>query len=198
MRTRTIAALVLAGLLPLTACGGRDDDRDKPEAKASFDCTSQDVGQAEWMKHCSDEEGSSEPSLDLKFGQSYTWPDGLKVSVIDATRVTKFGEYESKPDLDETGFRVRLKLTNRGKTPAQLDKLSTIIEGATNGGEAASTDYEEGSEPLEGRLAPGVTTVKTDDGVLEKRHGSKIVVRVQRWSDDFDQAFPEFTGTIIG
>ncbi|MGW7688801.1 hypothetical protein ACWGMA_07895 [Streptomyces asiaticus] len=201
MRTRMIAAIILAATLPLTACSGDGDNGKDEKAKAagnSFDCTSQDTTQAEWMKHCADKATApaEQSSTGLAFGKSYRWPDGLEVSVTSAKTVTEFGEYDSKPDPNETGFRVELKLTNKGKAAVKLDGLSLITEGATNGGEAASTTYDVGSEPLEGRLAPGLTVTKNDDEVLGTKYGRKIVVTVQRASENFDLEFPEFTGSI--
>ncbi|PPS72332.1 MULTISPECIES: hypothetical protein [Streptomyces] len=70
--------------------------------------------------------------------------------------------------------------------------------GATNGGEASFTAFENGSQPLEGRLAPGVTTTKNADHVLETEYGKKVVVTVQRSNEDFDLDFPEFNGQITG
>jgi hypothetical protein len=58
--------------------------------------------------------------------------------------------------------------------------------------------YENGSQPLEGRLAPGVVATKNADHVLETKYGKKIVVTVQRNSENFDLDFPEFTGEITG
>jgi hypothetical protein len=53
----------------------------------------------------------------------------------------------------------------------KLDELSVFIEGATNGGEAATTGFATDSQPLEGRLAPGVSATKTDDNALETKYG---------------------------
>ncbi|MFD5384227.1 hypothetical protein ACFWMG_04520 [Streptomyces sp. NPDC127074] len=200
MRRHHIAAVILAATLPLAACSSGDDGskNEKPKAAGkSFDCTSQDTTQAEWMEHCADKakEPAEQPSTGLAFGKSYTWPDGLKVSVVDAHVFTNYTEFE-EPEKGKTDFRVRLKLTNTGKSGVRLDDLSTIIEGATNGGEAASTEFENGSNPLEGRLAPGVTVTKTDDSVLGTRYGKKIVITVQRASENFDLEFPEFTGSM--
>ncbi|MFJ4637629.1 hypothetical protein ACIP69_18645 [Streptomyces hygroscopicus] len=203
MRTRMIAAVILAATLPLTACSGDDDgdsskDTTPKAAGKSLDCSDPNGDQASWIEHCADKKPApaEQPSTGLAFGKSYRWPDGLEVSVTSAKTVTEFGEYDSKPDPGETGFRVTLKLTNKGKSPVKLDDLSLITEGATNGGEAASTTYEPGSEPLEGRLAPGRTVKKNDDEVLEAKYGKKIVVTVQRASENFDLEFPEFTGSI--
>ncbi|OMI34355.1 hypothetical protein [Streptomyces sparsogenes] len=204
MRRCAIAALILAASLPLTACSGSDnkdsskDAKPKAAGKTSFDCDDPNGDQAAWVEHCADEKPApaEQSSTGLAFGKTYTWPDGLKVSVVDAREVTKFGEYDSTPDPGETGFRVELKLTNTGKAAAKLDDLSLIVEGATNGGEAATTTYETGSDPLEGRLAPGMTVTKNDDSVLGTKYGKKIVVTVQRSSENFDLEFPEFSGTI--
>ena len=202
MRVRITAATGVLLLAALTACGGGEDSSGtKPSAKKSVDCTSQELSQADYMKYCAKDEASAEApkSTGLKFGESYTWPDGLKVTVVDAKVFTDYdAELEESAEPGETDFRVTLKLENGGKEPADLGDLSTIIEGATNGGEAASTAFENGALPLEGRLAPGVTVTKNDDNVLETKYGRKIVVTVQRASENFDLDFPEFNGEITG
>lgn len=217
MRVRATAATAALLLAALTACnGGNDKAETKPSpaksspAKKKVDCTDESLSQADWMKYCSEEGGDDasagpEEGADgakatgLKFGESYTWPDGLKVTVVEARVFTDYdkGLMESA-EPGKTDFRVNLKLENTGKAAAKLDDLSTIIEGATNGGESSSTEFENGSSPLEGRLAPGVAAVKTDDNVLESKYGKKIVVTVQRSSDDPDTVFPEFEGEIVG
>ncbi|MEU6762675.1 hypothetical protein ABZ916_09125 [Streptomyces sp. NPDC046853] len=209
--TTAVAAMLLAAL---TACGGSGDNGgDKADAKSSggskgsaskeVDCGDSDISQADWMKHCSDEgaesdaDGAEKKATGLKFGGSYTWPDGLKVSVTEAKVFTDYdSELLESAKPGNTDFRVKLKLTNSGKSAVALDDLSLIIEGATNGGEAAQTAFEKGASPLEGRLAPGVSATKTNDNVLETKYGKKIVVTVQRGSENFDLDFPEFTGAI--
>jgi hypothetical protein len=153
------------------------------------------------MEHCAEEasEDDGAKTTGLKFGESYAWPDGLKVSVVEAKRFTNFDkdvlESASPGSID---FRVKLKVENGGKAAVALDDLSLIVEGSTNGGEAAFTIFSKDSEPLEGRLAPGVSAVKTHDNVLESKYGKRIVVTVQRSSDDFSLSFPEFSGEITG
>lgn len=209
MRARATAATAALLLAALTACGGGSSDSSSASKTATLtsesekvDCTSQTLDQAEWMKHCGDEADSGEAeakSTGLKFGETYTWPDGLKVSVTDAKRFTDFNEeYGEAAEPGSIDFRVTLKLDNTGKKPAALDDLSLIVEGATNGGEASFTSFENGSQPLEGRLAPGVSATKNADHVLESKYGKKVVVTVQRNSDDFSLDFPEFTGEITG
>ncbi|MFH8484497.1 hypothetical protein [Streptomyces longisporoflavus] len=221
MRVRATTAATAAAtamlLAALTACGGSDGGNggDKADAKSSggskgsaakdVDCGDSGISQADWMKHCSDEgadseaDGTEKKATGLKFGGSYTWPDGLKVSVTEAKVFTDHdSELMESAEPGNTDFRVKLKLTNSGKSAVALDDLSLIIEGATNGGEAAQTAFEKGGAPLEGRLAPGVTATKTNDNVLETKYGKKVVVTVQRNSDDYNLDFPEFTGSITG
>lgn len=213
MRVRATAATAALLLAALTACSGSDGDaksdakspgKAKASASKEVDCSDESLSQADWMEHCSGKagtggDGTEGQATGLKFGESYSWPDGLKVTVVEAK---VFADYDSElgesAEPGNTDFRVKLKLENGGESAVSLDGLSLIIDGATNGGQAATTVFENGSEPLEGRLAPGVSAVKTDDNVLESKYGKKIVVTVQRASEDFDLEFPEFTGEIIG
>ncbi|CAL9387831.1 hypothetical protein [Streptomyces sp. enrichment culture] len=208
MRVRATAATAALLLAALTACGGGDDGGTEAKGRASatapaVDCMDENISQADWMAHCSDE--GAEPGGDstgrqaavLEFGESYTWPDGLEVTVVDAKVFTDHDEdLLESPEPGNTDFRVGLKLENGGTEPVALDDLSLIVEGATNGGEATFTLFSNGSQPLEGRLAPGVSTTKNHDNSIESEYGRKIVVTVQRNSDDSGLAFPEFNGTI--
>ncbi|MFJ2110648.1 hypothetical protein ACIOEX_01745 [Streptomyces sp. NPDC087850] len=155
--------------------------------EAAVDCTDEDLSQAEWMEHCdgTGTGGGGGPSTGLAFGKSYAWPDGLEVTVVEAKPLPG-------ADQGESWFRVKLKLTNAGTSSVDLGDLSTAVDGATNGGTAASLITDDAGEPLEGRLAPGVTVVKTDDNSLGLKYGKAIVVKVQR--PDMD--FPEFEGSI--
>lgn len=215
MRVRATAAVAAMLLAALTACGGSDGGGDAADSKPSddskgaaakkVDCADEDISQADWTKHCSEEgagseaDGSEEKATGLEFGESYTWPDGLKVSVTEAKVFKDYdAELMESAEPGNTDFRVRLKLTNSGKSAVALDDLSLIIEGATNGGEAAQTAFEKGAEPLQGRLAPGVSATKTNDNALETKYGKKIVVTVQRNSEELNLDFPEFTGSITG
>ncbi|MFB8382367.1 hypothetical protein [Streptomyces rubiginosohelvolus] len=206
MRTGTAAVAALLLACSLTACGGADEPAvPKSAVKASapeheVDCSDTSLDQADWMEHCSEADGSGTggdggPSKDLPFGKAYTWPDGLEVTVLDAKVFTDWDEYE-EADPSSTEFRIRLKVGNKGTGSVDLSELSIMVDGATNGGTAASSSFTRGSAPLEGRLASGVSAVKTDDNTLEKRYGRDVVVTVQRTTDDGFEVFPEFTGTI--
>ncbi|KOG77880.1 hypothetical protein ACZ90_02400 [Streptomyces albus subsp. albus] len=165
-----------------------------------MDCSDTSLDQADWMEHCSEADGAGTggdggPSTDLPFGKAYAWPDGLEVTVLDAKVFTDWDEYE-EPDPKSNEFRIRLKIDNKSEGSVDLNQLSIMVDGATNGGTAASSSFTKGSAPLEGRIASGVSAVKTDDNALEKRYGKDIVVTVQRATDDGFEVFPEFTGTI--
>ncbi|MFJ4840067.1 hypothetical protein [Streptomyces sp. NPDC088746] len=205
MRTRTTAAVTLLLACSLAACGGADKPvAPKSAVKAStpvheVDCSDKSLSQADWVEACSGEDagtgGDGGPSTGLEFGKPYAWEDGLEVTVVEAAVFSDWGEYE-EPDPKNTEFRVQLKLDNKSRQTINLSYISILVDGATNGGTASNSTFEKGSAPLEGRLAPGVSAVKTDDNALEKRYGKDIVVTVQRTSDDGFDAFPEFAGTI--
>lgn len=189
MRTRTLttAGLAAAGLLALTAC-----------STTAADTTPASGAPAATTAAVAD---SSAPSSDLSqaFGQVYTWPDGVKVTVTGASRFTDYNaDYGEAADPGD--FRVKISITNGSAASLDLTNLSTIIDGATNGGEAMLAAFTNGSAPLEGRVAPGVTVVKTDDNNLGTEYGAKIVVTVQRMSPDGSDVmdFPEFIGSITG
>ncbi|MBQ1165484.1 hypothetical protein KBZ21_46675, partial [Streptomyces sp. A73] len=76
-----------------------------------------------------------------------------------------FSEYDSKPSAGETAFRINIKFDNGSEQPIDLDDVSVLAEGATKGGEAAVTTWENGSAEITGRLAAGQTAAKTEDGV---------------------------------
>ncbi|WP_127355072.1 hypothetical protein [Actinacidiphila soli] len=138
---------------------------------------------------------TADPAEDIAFGKTYTWPDGLKVPVTEARIFTDFTADEDPADPKSYEFRAKLWFTNVGKAAADLSDISTIIMGATNDGKAASSAFQNGAAPLEGRLAPGVTATKTDDGVIDRKYGRKILIIVQRGNS---MASPEFIGSIVG
>lgn len=200
IHSAAVAAVLLAATM--AGCGPSDEPAaKKPTAAAAapsheVDCSDTSLSQAEWTESCGEEtEGSEAPSTGLEFEKAYAWPDGLEVTVLEAKTFSDWSEYE-EPDPKSNEFRIRLRLDNKSGQPVDLDDISVLVDGATNGGEASSSSWEKGSAPLEGRLAPGVSAVKTDDNTLEKRYGKEIVVTVQRSSDDGLMAFPEFNGTI--
>ncbi|MEV5854614.1 MULTISPECIES: hypothetical protein [Streptomyces] len=197
------AAAVLLLACTLTACGSTSQPAaPKSTVKASapeheVDCSDTSLSQADWMEHCNTETPaeSEAPATDLAFGKPFAWPDGLEVTVLEAKVFSDWDEFE-EPDAKAHEFRVRLKVDNKSGQAIDLDQLSASVDGATNGGTADLTIFSKGSASLEGRLAKGVSAVKTSDHSLEKRYGKDIVVTVQRTTADDVLAFPEFTGSI--
>lgn len=156
-----------------------------------MDCSDTSLNQSAWMEHCNTETPaeSEPPAADLAFGKPFAWPDGLEVTVVDARVFSDWDEFE-EPDPKAHEFRVRVKLDNESGQAIDLDQVSVPVDGATNGGTADLTIFSKNSAPLEGRLAKGVSAVKTSAHSLEKRYGKDIVVTVQRTTDDDVLAFP--------
>lgn len=209
MKIRTYAAVMAIAALPLvSACGSQgtaeraDVTKAEKADKSKVDCTSQRTSQAEWMKNCAEDAGQEEaPETELKLGDAFKYEDGVKVTITRVEKFTNFAEYDSKPTSDETAFRVHVKITNGSKRPLSLDDLSVNISGATKGGDAEFTTWENGAaEMMGGRVAPGVTTNKTEDGVLKTKYGTQALVSVYYLSDDPDvdalATDPNWTGPI--
>ncbi len=196
MKIRSIAVTAaIAVTLPLAAaCGSQgtaERAADKPAAAAKadedeVDCTSQETSQADWTKHCAEGAGEEEaPDTELKFGDGFRFHDGVKVTVTRVERFADFHEYDSKPTPAQNAFRVHLKITNGSKKPVSLDDMSVLVSGATKGGDAEITTWENGaSEMAGGRIAPGVTADKTEDGVLDKKYGTQALVTLAYMPSD--------------
>lgn len=184
MRTRATVAGTALLLAVLAACSGSSTGG-KATAKPSAPTKAATA---------------SAPSAHLAFGGAYTWPDGLRVSVIGAQVFTDYNKAEGeKPQPGSTDFRVTIRVANGGQAPVDLGGVSVIVQGATTGGDSETTTFRNGSEPLEGQLAPGAVAFKNDDETLANRYGRRVVVRVQRVAyDPTGQQWPEFTGTVAG
>lgn len=207
MRTRTTTTItgIAAVLLSLTACSSsKDNDADAPAptkttaaGAAKVDCSDPSLSQADWTKNC-DKGGGG---LSKKFGQTFAWPDGVKVTVTKAVVFTDYDKSSGeKRTAGSTDYQVFVKVTNGSHAPLDLGNISVITEGATSGGEAGITGWTNAAPGLEGRLAPGVSVTKADQETLGTKFGRKIVVTVQRMSPTSSDPmeFPEFSGSITG
>lgn len=187
MRTRALTTITLAaaGLLALTAC-------------STTPSSSKPAGGAPIMTTAAAGPSSSGAGLSQLFGQTYAWPDGVKVTITGAKLFTAYdASIGESATAGSTDYQVMIKVTNEGSAPLDLTTLSVITAGATSGGEASATAWNNAAPPLEGTLAPGGTVTKGDPETLETTYGKKIVVTVQRMSDPV-MPFPEFTGSITG
>lgn len=197
MRARTaLAGTAVALLMPLAACGSStphpQTSTTGPAATAPVDCLSPTVGQQARTDHCA--KGASK--MDLKVGETYSWQDGVSVSVTALQLIASFGSGESRPSADQYGFRVLVTVKDGGQAPVDLGKITLLAEGATSGG-SASMGVFRGADDLAGQLAPGVTVTKNAGFILDKKYGMKVVITVQRGSDQLGEfSFPKFTGTV--
>lgn len=135
---------------------------------------------------------------ELAVGDTYTYDDGLAVTIDSIDKLTQFGEYDDKPAADETGFRINITIENGTKKPFNLEETYLDVQGATNGGEVFMLYVEEGSKEMVGRLAPGVKTTKTAEFALGNEYGKTIVATFSRMDSGADMmaSDPNWTGDI--
>lgn len=144
-----------------------------------------------------DENSTPPADNSLTVGDTYTYEDGLAVTIDSIKPVTKFGEYDSRPEQGQAAFRVTVTVHNGTNQPIDLDNVYVQAEGATNGGEALDLYVEAGSKDMTGRLAAGVKTTKTAEYAIDSQYGKTILVTVSRFDvTDWDLTDPEWTGDI--
>ncbi|MFJ9664711.1 hypothetical protein ACIRPP_08825 [Streptomyces sp. NPDC101219] len=196
--TAVVATAVLA--VALTACSS--DDSPQGEAQRATATVTKSVSgtpdcgpgsalsQAEWMEQCdgspSAAPSSAQPGTELSVGDTFAYTDSLKVRVDSITRLTRFGEWDSRPEAGQTAFRVTCTVTNGTDAPYDLDRLATTTEGGTTGGETTLLSVE-GAKDMTGRLAPGRSGTFHDDRAIAESDAGSIVVTVSR----FDSAWVE-------
>ena len=218
MRIRTIAAALAALTLPLTACGSNDGGsvtRSEGSCKEAL----QNAAGDETPEPCrgftnaevqsmaeevfgdsgdvSTEEPTKEPaSTSLAVGDTFTYEDGLAVTIDSIEKIIKYGEYDEHPDKGQTAFRVSITFTNNTGKPFDLDDVYLTAQGATNGGEVIDMFIEAGAKAMTGRVADGVKTTKTAEYAIDDQYGKKILLTFSRLSADWDAPEPEWTGDI--
>lgn len=212
--TAVAATAVLA--VALTACSS--DDSPQGEAQRATATVTKSVpgtpdcgpgsalSQAEWMEQCdgspSADPSPAQPDTELAVGDTFAYTDGLKVGVDSIRRLTRFGEWDSRPEAGQTAFRVTYTVTNGTQAPYDLDHLATTTEGGTTGGETAFLSVE-GAKEMTGRLAPGRSGTFHDDRAIAESDAGSIVVTVSRsdaaWIEQGDAWLgedPHWTGPI--
>jgi hypothetical protein len=147
-----------------------------------------------------DEPADETPAADtsLEVGQTFTYDDGLAITVDSIKEFSDFGDYDYPPENGDTAFRVNLTFDNGTKAPFSLDDLYVSVEGTTNGGMAEGNYWESGSKEITGRVAPGVTTTGTSDHTLAAKYGREIVVTIGRLDEGADPMMDdlEWSGSI--
>ncbi|KUL34746.1 hypothetical protein [Streptomyces regalis] len=135
-------------------------------------------------------------------GDTFAYTDGLKVKVDSIRTITKYGEYDDKPDADRTPFRVTFTITNGTKKPYDMDSFGYDAQGATTGGQTEFLYVEVDSKQMGGRLAPGRSATFTSEYSLAKSDGKDIVFTISRSDDAWLESGsflgddPNWTGTI--
>jgi hypothetical protein len=206
MHARSTLITIAVVTAALTGCGSTAHQQGKAEragggaASKSADCgPDSNLSQADWMDQCaSATPAEKQPDTELAIGDTFAFKDGVKVTVLSVRRLTAFGEYDSGPEANQTGYRVTWTLTNGTKKPLDADQWSESEQGATNGGEVTMLSVEKGSHEMTGRIAPGQSGTFTSESALDKANGNKIVVTMTRMDDQADMLAddPHWTGAI--
>lgn len=183
-KTRT-ATILAATLIALTACSS-DDNRPRRTNSTGGGPNIEEPSPT-----------TEQPALGpLTVGDTYTWPhDQVAATVTSVAEFTNLGEYDTV-EPGEIPFRVEITVTNNGQQPIDASSFSAFVMGATVGGEAAGTSFDEGSNEFAGQLAPGNTATFTDDAVIDEQYGRDVLVELQRWDTDVMDEPPVWTATI--
>jgi len=145
---------------------------------------------------------ADQPDTELAVGDTFAYTDGLKVKVDSIRTITRFGEYDDKPDADRTPFRVTFTITNGTKKPYDMDSFSYDAQGATTGGQTEFLYVEVDSKQMAGRLAPGRSSTFTSEYSIATSDGKDIVFSMSRTDDAWLESGsflgddPNWTGTI--
>ncbi|MBC2907333.1 hypothetical protein [Streptomyces cupreus] len=211
-RAALLTVVLLAG--GLTACSDDGNSQGRAErATATEESRVQEtpdcgpdstLSQSDWIDQCSDGSlpADDQPDTELAVGDTFVYNDGLKAKVDRISPITRYGEYDSKPDADLIAFRVTFTVTNGTKKPYDLDNFSCDAQGATIGGQTESLYVEADSKQMAGRLAPGRSGTFTSEYSIAKSDGKAIVFTLTRTDDAWleDGSFlaedPNWTGTI--
>jgi len=155
------------------------------------DSCHEDVGQAT-------AEDSTVPT-DLAIGDTHNWDDGasLTITSVSQTPDSELGEFDREFITEgQTPITVAVTVTNSGDAPLDLSEFSFFVEGATTGGEAESQFFE-GDEFLEGRLAPGQSRDHTEHYSFDiGQYGADITVEGFRMHEGMDLDSPIWAATI--
>ncbi|MFD4113981.1 hypothetical protein ACFWSJ_11045 [Streptomyces niveus] len=193
IRLRTaMAAAAAVALLPLTAACG-----DTEQGTAERAATEKQADDAP-KEPAADEEPAED--TELAVGDGFRYKDGVKVTVtkVSKLKAADFGEYDVKPEADQTGFRVSWDITNGSKKPIDLDAWGFDAQGATTGGTTEPVFAEKGSRLMGGRLAPAKTGTFTSEYALPKADGLDIVFTMTRMDENMNilAEDPHWTGSI--
>lgn len=203
------SALITVAILAttLTACTGTHQQgkaeratAGAPSSSKSPDCGSDStLSQSDWIDQCASATPTDkQPNTELAVGDTFAYNDGVKVTIVSIRRLTAFGQWDDRPDANQTGYRVTWTVLNGTKKPLDMDQWSETEQGATNGGDVTLLTVDKGSRSMTGRIAPGQTGTFTSESALAKANGTKIVITMTRMDEQADLLAedPHWTGTI--
>ncbi|MFE5666870.1 hypothetical protein ACFQ7W_23465 [Streptomyces niveus] len=199
IRLRTaLAAAAAVALLPLTAACGDTEQGTAERAATEKQADDAPDEPAADEEQAADEEPAED--TELAVGDGFRYKDGVKVTVtkVSKLKAADFGEYDVKPEADQTGFRVSWDITNGSKKPIDLDAWGFDAQGATTGGTTEPVFAENGSRLMGGRLAPAKTGTFTSEYALPKADGLDIVFTMTRMDENMNilAEDPHWTGSI--
>lgn len=191
MRTRLAATTAIAALA-LTLAGCADDD-EAPTRASENNTTEEPEAPAEEQN-----EAATVPT-DLALGDTHNWSDGISLTITSVTAVptSELDQFEAEfiPE-GEIPIELAVTVTNGSQEPVDLSEFSFFIEGATTGGEATSQFFE-GDEFLDGRLAPGQSRDHTSHYSFNtSEYGTDITIEGFRIYDEMDLDSPVWVAAI--
>ncbi|MFF4345857.1 hypothetical protein [Streptomyces sp. NPDC001530] len=207
------AALLTAALVAaaLTACSDNSQGHAEraPHATAGKETRTQQtpdcgpdstLSQSDWIDQCGDAATptDNQPDTELAVGDAFTYDDGVKITVTSIRKLIRFGEWDSRPDADQTAYRVTWTVDNATKRPFDLENVYEQEQGASNGGEVDTLSVDNGSRTMTGRIAPGKTGTFTNEGAIDKTYGTDLVITFSRSDigEDMLAEDPHWTGGI--
>lgn len=197
IRAAVAAAAAIAILPFMAACGssGQGTAERSTAAEKAADDGKDAASTAEPA-----EEEPEQPDTELKVGDGFRYNDGVKVTVtkIRKLKTADYGEYDSRPEADQTAFRVQWDIANGTSKPLDLESWGYDAKGASTGGTTNMVSAENGAKQMAGRLAPGKTASFTFEYSLAKSDGTEVVFTMSRLDDSVDlmSKSPNWTGTI--
>ncbi|MFJ4982147.1 hypothetical protein ACIP6X_43905 [Streptomyces coeruleorubidus] len=193
MRSRTAllttTVIVFAGTL--LACGADTEQGTAERSTSTSSAPAQSpncgpdstLSQSEWIEQCatvSPTLSTEQPDTELAVGDTFAYKDGLKIKVDSIRKITRFGEYDSRPDPGQVPFRITFTVTNGLDKPYDLDGLIPAAEGGTTGGQTSSLYVSLDSKEMDGRLSPGRDGTFTEEYSIAERDATSIVFSMSR------------------
>lgn len=161
---RTITALALTALLTLGGCGGTSGGQDDSNPSGS---NASDTSESEAGSEAPEEE-AADKSDELKLGETYTYEDGLSVTLADDGLLEiASADREFYPEyLGKGTTNRRFELTIVNKTGGKYDPTMIYAE-AQSGNENAEQVFYTGPDGKDRNPSSGAALLDGREGVYE-------------------------------